>query len=231
MTDNYSQVKLIGELLADPENFNSSGKAYQLLQRYFRGSPVDTLRPLLIHRNAFVRRAAIFVVSELGSVASELLNEVVPLIRDPDPYIRCYSLESVMVCSCGQHVGAFVNVVRELESHDDWMRLLAMRLTSNATLSQLEAGSKLSDLLGRSSALHREGLSVLVDGDSVHEPNVMRMIEAQFSLTRKYAAIAAKRLLSTRPWMLEAAISSPDPDVSRFSIEATRERNKAADDD
>jgi len=220
MNDNSSGEQLIGKLLTDPVGFNEQGEAYQLLQEYFHGMPVDTLRPLLSHSDRLVRGAAVFVASELGEKAKSLVHEVAPLIHDPDPNIQWDALESVMVCSTGTDVDQFLSVVQELDNDNDSMRRLAMRLVANADLSQLEMGSKLSRTLGSSAKLHEQGLLVLLKGDSVNESEVTKMLDNPAPLIRKYGAIAAKRWFEKFPKLLEHAALSSDPDISRFSTEA-----------
>jgi hypothetical protein len=215
-----SGEKLISELLADPARFYKQGKAYQLLQEYFHGLPVDTLQPLLSHSNGNVRGAAVFVASELGDKAKSLIQEIALLINDPDKKIQWDALESVMVCSTGTNVETFLFVIKELENNDDSLRRLAMRLVSNADPSQLEAGFKLSHTLSPSGKLHKQGLSVLLKGNSITESEITLMLKNPEHLIRIYGAIAAKRSFGHHPKFLELAASSLDSDISRFSAEA-----------
>jgi len=222
MIDQPTGDQLINELLADPVDFDRRGTAYQLLQAYFHGLPVETLRPLLLHRNGLVRRAAMFVASELGHGARALIHDVVPLIRDLDPHIRWYAIESVMASSSsGADADQFGYVIQELENEDDSMRRLAMRLVSNANQTQIEVCSQRCGPIG-SGALHEQGLLILLKGDSVDRNDVLRMLGAPDPLTRKYGAIAAKRLFNKCPQLLKDAALSTDHDVNRFSIEALK---------
>jgi hypothetical protein len=224
-----SGEKLISELLADPAKFYKQGKAYQLLQEYFHGLPLDTLQPLLRHSNGNVRGAAVFVVSELGDKAKSLIQEIALLINDPDKKIRWDALESVMVCSTGTNIEKFLLVIKELENNDDSLCRLAMRLVSNADPLQLEAGFRLSDTLNFSGELHKQGLSVLLKGNSITESEITLMLKNSERLIRIYGAIAAKRSFGHQPKFLELAASSLDSGVSRFSAEALeifRKRNR-----
>ena len=108
--------KLIGELLRNPVDFDSQGRAYQLLQDYFVGLSVETLSPLLLHQDGCVRRSAIFVASELGGRVQQIIDHIVPLVHDPDPRIAWDAMESVMLCSNGAKVEYFAVIVRELEN-------------------------------------------------------------------------------------------------------------------
>lgn len=218
--EKHSGKKLIGELLATPEKFYKQGKAYQLLQEYFNGMSIDTLRPLLRHSDKHVRAAAVFVASELGDKVNRLIDEMVLLLGDPDPSIQWDALESVMVCSTGDSIEHFFFVIKELENNHDSICRLAMRLVSNAHLSQLETGFKLNLTFGLSDKLHRQGLLALLKGESITESEITAMLKNAEPLIRKYGAIAAKRLFSTHPHFLELASTNVDSDISRFSAEA-----------
>ena len=91
--------RLIDELLTDSARFNELGKSYELLQEYFEGFPLNTLRALLSNEDYMVKRAAIWIVAELGEAANELINDVIPLLNYNDRYIKYYAIESIMVFS------------------------------------------------------------------------------------------------------------------------------------
>jgi hypothetical protein len=222
MSNYKSSEPLIAELLSDPVAFDDQGKAYQLLQRYFRGLSKETLRPLLTHQDGLVRRSASFVATELGDQACDLLDEIIPLVHDADPHIQWGSLETIMVCSYSHLPNKFVLVVRELENHNDSIRRLAMRLASNANQMQLESASNLTDTLGSSRSQHERGLSILLRGNAVQESDVKEMLDSSDSVTRKYGAVAAKRLFDVFPSLLKDSTQNRDRDVSKFSIEALR---------
>lgn len=224
----YSEEQLIRELLANPAKFYKFGRPYELLQKYFYGLPVDTLRPLLMHEDANVRKAAIFIASELGEKAKNLIEEVGLLINDPDPKIQWDALESVMVCSTGDYLNKFYLIIIQLESHNDSIRRLAMRLVSNADLSQLKMAYELSAASGHSNMLHNHGLSVLLRGNSINQSEIALMLSSQESLIRIYGAIAADRLFDDFPDVLEFAATSSDPDIRRFSLEALESKNRTA---
>ena len=57
---------LINSLTNDPEKFYNEGKSYELLQEYFKGFSKDTLRILLISKDKWIKRVAIWITSELG---------------------------------------------------------------------------------------------------------------------------------------------------------------------
>jgi hypothetical protein len=220
MTNRKASDPLIAELLSDPVAFDEQGKAYQLLQRYFQGLSTETLRPLLTHPDGLVRRSASFVATELGDQACDLLEEVIPLVHDIDPYVQWGSLETIMLCSSNRAPDKLTLVIREFENHNDSIRRLAMRLSSKANQTQLESAFRLTASLGNSRPQHERGLSILLRGDTAHDSDVKEMLGSSELVTRKYGAVAAKRLFELYPNLLQDAAQNSDSDVSRFSIEA-----------
>jgi HEAT repeat protein len=218
MNPNSSADQLIKDLLIDPARFTEQGKSYQLLQHYFNGYDVESLRPLLSHKNSLVRRSAAFVASELGGKAGTLVHNVVPLIHDDaDRHTQWYATECIAVCSTGQRAEQYVAVVRQMENDDVVMRLLAMRLVTHADPGQLAAAL---EAMTSSGEAHEAGLRLLLKGDAVDGSEVMRMLNSPEPVARKYAAIAAKKLFSKNPNLLRAATTNSDSDVSQFAIEA-----------
>lgn len=215
---------LIRELLNDPVTFDESGRAYELLQEYFEGLPLETLRPLLASEDEMIRRSAVFIASELGGAARPLLSSVVGLASDDSWFIRYDALEVILVCSCGEDSKQFVHVVRSLQDGENVIRRLAMRLVSRANVEQLEAGLRSFDSSDPVGGLHREGLSVLLEGTEVESGRVSAMIGSGVPLRRKYGVIAAKRILDRCPELIAGAMVSVDPDVRRFAEEEFRKR-------
>jgi hypothetical protein len=219
MTARSAGYSLITDLLDRPEEFHEQGRAYDLLQEYFAGLPVGTLRPLVRHENELVRRAAIWILSELGAGASSLLDEVVPLITSRDRYLAYHALEIAIVCAIGERVDRFAAITRGLEHDDEVIRVLTMRLLSNADQTQLEAGHVQAATSGLAEA-HRLGLERLSRQTSLEPDAVTGMLAAGDPLLRRYGAIAARRLMGRFPELMAAAAASPDADVGRFARES-----------
>ena len=137
--DNSLGEKLIEELLADPVRFAEKGRANKLLDEYFRGFPLRTLRPLLTNNNRTVQYEAVWIVSELGRQGSSLIFDIIPFLKNSDRSIRYEALESVMVFSEGENFGEFLHVVKSMQSDDEVIRVLAMYLVSNANNMQLQS--------------------------------------------------------------------------------------------
>lgn len=218
--DTLKGEHLIKELLAAPAKFNEQGTAYQLLQEYVHGLPLDTLHPLLTHHDQLVQRAAIFVLSELGRGGAALICDVLPFLETDDRYMKYHALEILMVCSFAEHVEKFIHVVRALEDDDPVIRTLAMDLVSNADTPRLEAAIRLCEAPGSSDAVYKEGLVQMIQSERLTPEDVLAMLQSEYALVRKYGVIIAERLLRIYPDLIvEAAASISDADVHEFSKE------------
>lgn len=213
--------KLIRDLLTDPCEFEKQGRAYQLLQEYFRGLELDTLRPLLQHEDEAVRRAAVFIASELGSAGEPVMDEVADLVSDPDPRIRWDALESLMACSNSTRNEYIWLVPKALEDANDSIRRLAMRLLCNASNSQLEMALKRFDRIAPTPRVHEQGLSALLrDNGKLGCGEIDELLDSGDSTLSMYGAVAARRLSELYPSILERATKHSNPDVARFAAEA-----------
>src|SRR5258705_7826724 len=159
--------RLIAELLDDSKGFFESAKAYELLQEFFGGLALGSLRPLLTSNDQYIRRTALWITSELGPRGCDLIGEVLQLQDDPDRYIQYHVLEIIAVCAHGEQSGAFAHVARSLESQDDVLRILAMRLISNAEPAQLKSAADSFDFSRRPEQLHAKGLLDLATSESL----------------------------------------------------------------
>lgn len=199
---------LIQKLLANPSRFNKSGEAYSLLQAYFAGHPVETLRQLLLDKNVLVQRSAAFIASELGAYVCTLIDDIVPLATSQDGHTAWYAIEILTVCSIGNQASKFVHVVRALESEDDGLRRLAMRMVCSADMSQLQAAQSCVE----PQSPHATGLAVLTN-EVVKPEELVLMVRGSVPLLRRYGAIGVKRLEQRWPQLLTELDTSDDRDV------------------
>jgi hypothetical protein len=217
--------ELIERLRAEPENFNDAGTGYALLQEYFGGFPVKTLSPLLKDHDPQIRRAAIWIASELGRDAESLLEDAVPLVYDDDRYIQYHALEVVTVCASGASAGEFVHVFRSLEAGDEVVRRHAMRLASTATTSQIEASLRVLEPSGSSNVIHSRVLPRLLPNEPQDAGQIMAMIEDEEPLVRRYGAILARRVYDESPDLLHGAARAEDVEIRNFAEGERRVRS------
>lgn len=213
---------LLQQLRDDPDKFDSDGKAYELLQEYFHGLPVDTLRPFLKHKNVAARRSAAFIAAELGHQGSSLIFDVVPLIRDEDLHIRCRwdALEAVTVYSESENCEQFVNVVRELENPNDSFSGETMRLVANANPSQVAGAMRSIEASKPHDIDHQRGLELLLRWKTASPAEVVALLDSPSRLLRQYGAIVAKKRLDDCPELIQHARKSDTEIISKFAEEA-----------
>lgn len=214
---------LIELLLKNPVDFNARGRGNELLNCYWGGFPIESLRPLLTHRHDEVREAAMFVATELGTKASPLINDIVPLVDDPDPSIAWDAIESVCVCSLGSCARYFTVVVRQLENTSSILRRLAMRLLSRVSEVQIRSAVQYVGELGPSAPLHLQGLLILIPSEIPNENAIRSLLTADSELIQCYGAIGACRYRMPYPMLLQEAVLSTNPNVSEFAKDALDE--------
>lgn len=208
---------LVAELLADPAKFKRDGRAYQLLEECFSGLPVENLRPLLRHPDILVRHAALWVASELGTTAWPLLDDAAELIASEDRFESYHALEITAVCAVGTHVNRFSKMAIGLESKDDVICILSMRLIARADAAQIAAAASVTMEEANSSDSHRRGWKLLAMGETVDVEEVKKALTSELRLERYFAAVAAMRLSARVPSLLAFAARSSDSCVCRFA--------------
>lgn len=215
MTPNRGS-ELIVELLSDPAAFEEKHGPYALLQEYFRGMELDTLRPLLKHPDVLVQRAAAFIASELGRKGHSLADAVIPLAQSPDPDVAYDATLALTAFSDVSDSDArnFVHVLHNLEHADEAVRRVTMRMASNVSLATLlAAGERFS---GPSATEHAHGLRLVVEAEQ-HPHKVTDALDHSSPLVRRYAGVAARRLLKSKPDLIQKAALSKDHDVREFA--------------
>jgi hypothetical protein len=204
---------LVEELLSDPRRFKDEGRAYQLLEEYFAGTPVRTLRPLLRHEEPLVRHAAVWIASELGSQACELLDDIVPLAASEDRYQAYHALEVALVCGVGPRADQFLCIARGLESEDPVIRALSMRLMTKADRSQLEAASAGPTLLSEQGM---RGLRWLASQESSRAEEIVVMLDSREAVLQRYGAIAMKRCRDASLTLTNRDAVAREPEIAKF---------------
>ncbi len=210
----YSLVK---EFNDDPKQFVRNGRGYALLNAYFKGYPITTLKPFLLSDDDEVREEAMGVLSELGAKGVVLIDVTVTLLKDENIRIKYDALESVLVCSEGEHSKEFIHVIRFMSDEERVLRVLATRLVSNATQEQIRAVLAQSKSIAQYGEIHRHGLSLMLSPDSLNEKQITDLIDSSHPLKRKYGAILAKLSFRKFPNLIEYSKSSNDSEISQFS--------------
>lgn len=206
---NTGGENLIEELLANPVRFRERGRGYDLLQQYFAGLPLGTLAALLRHQELDVRRAAVWIASELGRETCSLIDDIILLLNDEDRFLSYHVLDVLIVCSAER--GELIHIAHALQDTDEVIRRRAMALLVRASESQISAALLLAR--EKDDPDHQEGLELLLRCRSIPSDQFATLLHLPKDLLRKYAAIAAKRQEANRPHIREELSASQDPDI------------------
>ena len=211
--------RLLQELYDNPEEFRNNGKTCQLLQEYFNGFSLETLRDLLHSKEQPLRMVGVWILSELGEDGSCLFEDIIPLLDEDNRYIRYHVLEIISVCATGENTIKFVNILPYMECGDEVIRNLVMRLVSNTDRLTFKIIANTIKQNDSRLKLHYEGISKLVDIEKVSPEQVILMLNDNEKLNRKYGVIMAKKLYKKYPSIIHEYVDSEDLDISRFSKE------------
>jgi len=210
-------LKLIEELKDDPEKFRKERKSYQLLQEYFKGLSKETLRELLCFQDKNIKQTALWITSELGRTASDLLKEVVPHMNDDDDLICYYALGIVSRYANDEYIDDFLRVFTFLEHSNQEIRTTAMLVISNLSGPRIhEAYVCLTNKKNLNDS-HEKGLLALINVNALTASEVTHMINSDDDIIRKYGVIAAKKLYEKYPEIINEATNAEDLDIRDFS--------------
>ncbi len=207
---------LISELQKNPESFFNNGKSYDLLQEYFHDFPLDTLVKLLKDESLIVRRVAVWIVSELGSLASVLAEHIIPMLGEEDRYLKYYSLESLITFSSSGSVNLFHYLVSSLESDDLVIRKLGMYLISNASEIQLKEAMDYYSRINNQS--HIEGLNFLINAEGTSENRLTKMLHNGNEISPRYVAVFLKRNINDLDQKIISIFERSDDDSIKMFL-------------
>lgn len=215
--DETNGLRLIELLKKDKEKFRKEHGGYQLLQEYFYGLSKETLRDLLSYEDKDIRALALWIISELGKTATDLLGEVVSQMNDDDPIICYYSSEIVAFYGTDKYMDDFMRVFDFFEHSNAKIRTLSMSIISRLSASRIQeayAYSVNNKILGDS---HEKGLLSLIHVNTLTPSDITAMITSDDSIIRKYGVIAARKVYKKYPEIIKESVNSEDLDVQDFS--------------
>ncbi len=221
-------LRLIEELKEDTEKFRKEDGAYQLLQVYFEGFSKETLRDLLCYEDKHIRQIALWIISELGKDAENLLGEVVSQMDDVDPFICYYSSEIVACIATDKYMDDFMKVFTFFDHPNAKIRTLIMFIISTLADSRIQEAYTYSinnKILGDS---HEKGLSFLMNVNSLSNSDITALVNSHDSVIRKYGVIIASKVYEKYPEIIKDSVNSEDLDVQVFSKTEVQAKAKIA---
>ena len=155
--------KLIDHLLSHPETSESDDAAYELLKQYQRGSPIESLRPLLFSADDRVAGEAAWIASELPE-AKSLLRDIGTLLGHRSKKVRFWAIDCVHLwasSSDGDELAAAASLVDDPEKAIRWK---AMGFLAMASREQLAAALNSFRASKSQLSVHRGGQLVVRSG-------------------------------------------------------------------
>jgi|SRR5690554_676135 len=214
--NNFIKAEMLSERLeSSPQYFFESGAWYSLLEEYFEGYPVETLRRWLISDDYYICKSALCIASELGNDACALVEDVLPYFFSNDPELIYYALDIVVVCS-HLYPKTLVHILSTMDSSHDFLRRRAMYLMSRKRPKNLLPALRLLQAQNPKDA-HIDGLSKLVNAGQVPVETVQTMIIGHNPLLRRYGALIAFQKIDSSFNLMELVENSDDPDLRYFA--------------
>ena len=218
-------LKLIGKLKKDPEKFGGEDQ-YQLLEEYFHGLSTETLRDLLCYKDKRIRQTALWIITELGESAEDLLEEVASQINDEDPLICYYSSEMVAFYGTDKYMDDFMKVFDLFEHSNTKIRTLSMYIISQLNDSRIKEAYAYSVNNKILSDSHEKGLLSLIHINTLTSSDITAMLNSDDSVIRKYGVIAASKVYEKYPEIIRESVNSEDLDVEEYSKSELRAKAK-----
>lgn len=184
----------------------------ELLQELQRGRPIGDLNVLLKAADPGAVKAGVWVASELGAAGKPLLADVVPLLEHPDPTVRFFALDCILLWASTDDGPALARAAAMLEDPSQAVRWKAMQVLSRASETQLATAS--ASMLAPA---QKELLGWLLGPGARDRDLVIAQLESHDPLARLYGAVAAARLASVDRLPLSRAAESVDDDVRTFA--------------
>jgi hypothetical protein len=208
--------KLIEQLTTNPEVANDGVLGNHLLDWFFRGASLDYLRPLLLNPDERVASLGAWIASEIAEQGRPLLSVVGGLLGHPSKEVRFSLIDCILLWASPSEPQEIVKAVRLIDDPERAVRWKAMNFLYRASKHQLE--SALAYLETREPGQpHTLRLSWLLgaaghDGDAIGAE-----LQSPDARSRKYAVVAAARMILENQDPLYIAGSSDDPEVATFA--------------
>jgi hypothetical protein len=208
--DELIELLLAGGLDPDEEGI----AANELLSVVMRGYPAHNLTRLIHSDDPRAVQDGAFIVSELGTKAAEIIDEVDFLLGHQLRNARFDALDAALTGASREQGAVLAKAVMLVADPDQAVRVKALRFLAAATRDQLEASS--ADLADDHMA--RLAAWLAADGsDPAHLPDILNALRDPGKQTRMFAAAAAARVAEADRQGIEQAVRSDDPDVRSFA--------------
>lgn len=188
--------------------------ANELLSRLFTGYPVENLGRLLHSGDDATVRTGTWLLSELGDLATPMMDEVPALLSNPHREVRFFAVEVVLTSSDSEHGPVIAQAINMISDYDEAIRWKVVQLLAAATTDQLEAGESCLQ------AGPVKELTVWLVRQDTEEPDpgdVLAKLHSSDPASRLFALAAASRLSDEDPSLLGQAATVQDEETRSFA--------------
>ena len=202
--------RLIAEVLASGDD----DAAYSLLQEYFDGYPIESLRKLFASRDERVVKAGAWLASELGRQVGPLMEELGELAVHSSSFVRFFVLDSILLAATGSDGRVIARAVQCISDGDRAVRWKTLMFLSRALHDQLEASMPYLR-----PELETQLAWLLASTERSDQESVLERLSSNSAVGRLVAVAAAARIGRHHPEALRVAVNSDDPEVRTFAQE------------
>lgn len=197
---------------------------HDLLAAFFRGYPVERLRPLLLSSDEAIAKTATWILSELGANAAPLLDTFATPLNHPARYVRAHALDAVLVCTTPRDGALLATAVALLNDHDEAVCWKALGFIAHASTAQLV--SSISPQPNQQLAVLTRWV-VALDSDPNAAERIIQALTSTDPLERRFAVAGARRIAINDPGPITHALQSHHTDIASFAAEQSRHHNFA----
>lgn len=126
-------LKLVNLLLNKPKEFSRKGLSIELLDEYFDGFSLNSLKTLLTSKDEIVLQESLFILSELGPEAcNKYLDYVIELIDAHNITIQFYSMQCIFLGTRNSRKKEFSYLISKTKSNNETIKNYAFELIEKA---------------------------------------------------------------------------------------------------
>lgn len=110
----------------------------ELYGAFYKGFPIENLRPLLTSDEPEAVSTGSYLVYELGAIARPLVKEIAALLDNPEPQVRSDAIIALRECAGKEDGLALGNIFLKLDDPDPFVRRGAMGYVRYSSVWQLK---------------------------------------------------------------------------------------------
>ena len=210
--------RLIKKILTSSQDVKIGKLAYELLSAVRSERNVESLEPLLLHKNNVVVESAVWIASELGGASGPVVNLLANLLNHEVDNVRYFAVEAVTASSSILSSGQLAMLVELIGDESAAVRWKVMNALVILTKEQIgTAGNELLVRPGHEAM--GKALVWLGSRNSEILSEIFATIECDSSSTRRCGVVALARLQDVIKRKLIDISRQDQADIKDFAIE------------